>query len=265
VGTEFGSLSIALSAMQTERQALQVTGQNIANSGTAGYTRQRVDMQAIGGSVQPAMYSKSDGIGDGVGVLTVQRLQDAFLEQQANSANGSLSSLQGSQSTYASLEDAFGEPGTTGLSSSISTFFNSFDDVASNPAGNGTGASGSSGSRTALLGNAQSLADGLNTAANSLASQWSSTQPEPGDRRRHRRGQPAQRSDGPARHPDPLAGELARRDDEGQRQRCYRRPGRRVGSGQRQHGPPAQRAGLERDCALPGDRHSERRGIGGVE
>jgi flagellar hook-associated protein 1 FlgK len=176
VGTEFGSLSIALSAMQTERQALEVTGQNIANSGTAGYTRQRVDMQAIGGSVQPAMYSTSDGIGDGVQVLTVQRLQDAFLEQQANSANGSLSSLQGSQSTYADLEDAFGEPGSGGLSTSIATFFNSFDDVASNPSGNGVGTSGSSGSRTALLGNAQALADGLNTAANSLASQWSSTQ-----------------------------------------------------------------------------------------
>jgi flagellar hook-associated protein 1 FlgK len=175
VGTEFGSLSTALSAMQTERKALEVTGQNIANSNTVGYTRQRADMQAIGGSVSPALYSTSDGIGNGVQVVEVQRLQDAFLEQQANSANGTLSNLQGAQTTYADLEDAFGEPGTTGISSSISTFFNSWDDVASNPAGNGTGASGSSGSRTALLGNAQSLADGLNTASSALASQWSST------------------------------------------------------------------------------------------
>jgi flagellar hook-associated protein 1 FlgK len=175
VGTEFGSLNIALSAMQTERKALEVTGQNIANSGTVGYTRQRVDMQAIGGSVQPAMYATSDGIGDGVEAISVQRLQDAFLEQQANTANGSLSNLQGSQSTYSSLENSFGEPGTTGISSSLSTFFNSFDDVASNPAGNGTSSSDSSGSRTALLGNAQSLADALNTASTNMSQQWTST------------------------------------------------------------------------------------------
>ena len=45
MGTEFGSLSIALSALQSERKALSVTGQNIANANTPGYTRQRADLQ----------------------------------------------------------------------------------------------------------------------------------------------------------------------------------------------------------------------------
>ncbi len=175
MGTEFGALSTALSAMQTERKALEVTGQNIANAGTAGYTREAVNMQALGGSVQPAMYSTSDGIGDGVQVVSVQRLQDAFLEQQANTANGSLSNLTASQTTYSDMENAFGEPSSTGIQSMMSTFFNSWDDVASNPSGTGIGASGASGSRTALLGDAQSLADGLNNASTSLAAQWSSS------------------------------------------------------------------------------------------
>ena len=76
----FGSLNAATTALWAQRRALDVTGQNIANVNTEGYSRQRVDLQAMGGSVVPAFYSTSPGIGEGVSADTVTRIRDAFLE-----------------------------------------------------------------------------------------------------------------------------------------------------------------------------------------
>jgi flagellar hook-associated protein 1 FlgK len=167
MGTEFGTIGTALSALQAERKALEVTGQNIANANTAGYTRQRAVMTAVGGSVIPAMYSKSDGVGAGVNLTDVQRLQDAFLEQRGNTENGTLSNLQSMQSTLSDIENSFGEPGDGGLQALLSSYWNGWDDVANNP--------GDAAARTALIGTAQSLATGLNVAAGSLSSQWKSS------------------------------------------------------------------------------------------
>lgn len=168
MGTEFGSITSALSALQAERNALQVTGQNIANANTNGYTRQRAVFQAVGGSVIPAMYARSDGVGSGVDVSQVQRLQDTFLEQRANTENATLSNLQGVQNTLADIENGFGEPGSTGVQALLSSYWNSWDDVANNPA--------DSAARTALIGAAQSVATALNTASGSLSTQWTSSQ-----------------------------------------------------------------------------------------
>ena len=167
MGTEIGMLSSAVTAMQAERKALEVTGQNIANANTDGYTRQRAMMQAVGGSVIPAMYSKSDGVGSGVTVSDVQRLQDTFLEQRANTESGTLANLQGSQRTLTDIENSFGEPGANGLQALFSTFWNGWDDVANNPS--------DSAARTALIGDGQSLAAGLNDAATSMDAQWTSS------------------------------------------------------------------------------------------
>ena len=62
----FSTLNTARTALSAQQRGIDVTGQNIANVNTDGYSRQRVDLQAIGGSVVPAFYSTSPGIGAGV-------------------------------------------------------------------------------------------------------------------------------------------------------------------------------------------------------
>jgi flagellar hook-associated protein 1 len=47
MSSTFDGLYIAKSGVQTARTNLNVTGQNIANANTDGYTRQRVDQSAI--------------------------------------------------------------------------------------------------------------------------------------------------------------------------------------------------------------------------
>ena len=49
----FSGLSGALSSLYAQRRGLDVTGQNIANANTEGYSRQRVEMKSVGGSAVP--------------------------------------------------------------------------------------------------------------------------------------------------------------------------------------------------------------------
>ena len=52
--SDFNGLRIALSSLYAQQKALQVTGQNIANVNTEGYSRQRVELTADSGPVTPA-------------------------------------------------------------------------------------------------------------------------------------------------------------------------------------------------------------------
>ena len=61
-----------------QRQALDVTGQNIANVDTPGYTRQRADLQEISSVGRAGLYSNAEAPGNGVMVTDVARLADAL-------------------------------------------------------------------------------------------------------------------------------------------------------------------------------------------
>src|SRR3712207_2547340 len=59
----FAGLSTALTALHAHRRSMEVVSQNIANVSTEGYSRQRADLQAIGGPVIPGVHANSPGIG----------------------------------------------------------------------------------------------------------------------------------------------------------------------------------------------------------
>ena len=96
----FGSLNAATTALWAQRRALDVTGQNIANVNTEGYSRQRVDLQAMGGSVVPAFFSTSNGIGGGVSADDVTRIRDAFLEGRGHTEHANSARLTVENDTY---------------------------------------------------------------------------------------------------------------------------------------------------------------------
>jgi flagellar hook-associated protein 1 FlgK len=164
----FSGISGALSALQAQRRGLDVTGQNIANANTEGYSRQRVMMESKGASVTPAIWSASNGVGDGVNVSDVERVRNEFLEGRGRAEHAKNSYLTNQAQVYAQLEASFGEPSDTGLQMQMAELWTSFDDVANN-----TSVSGSA-SRTTLIEKAATLADGLNNAHDALSSQWAS-------------------------------------------------------------------------------------------
>ena len=102
--SSFGSsLNIGTSAIHAAQRGLDVTGQNIANAATPGYTRQRVDLESIGGPGQPAFWSRYDGVGEGVKITGVTRMNDEFLEARARNANAALGSAEEQAKTFAAV------------------------------------------------------------------------------------------------------------------------------------------------------------------
>jgi flagellar hook-associated protein 1 FlgK len=161
----FSTLNTANSALSAQQRAMEVTGQNVANVNTDGYSRQRVDLQSVGGTPVPAMYSVSNQVGSGVDSDTVIRIRDAFLEAQAQVSHAGVADLTVQSGTLSQVEQAFREPGTSGIQAQMTNFWAGFSDVANNAK--------DVGARTQLLERAQTLVAGLHSTMGTLDSQWS--------------------------------------------------------------------------------------------
>jgi flagellar hook-associated protein 1 FlgK len=125
----FGTLWTAKSSLSANQLALQTTSNNVANAGTKGYSRQRVDM------VESLPETLPFGqVGTGVTVDGIRRIRDQFLDQQYLRANQSLSKTQAEHDTWSQIEAILGEPSTdTGLQADMNRFFTSLQDLASYP------------------------------------------------------------------------------------------------------------------------------------
>jgi flagellar hook-associated protein 1 FlgK len=164
VTSSFSGLSTALSALYAQRRGLDVTGQNIANANTDGYSRQRVGLESVGAPAVPALWSTYEGAGSGVAVTDIARLRDVFLETRAHTEQDKLSYLTERQSTLASVERSFQEPGETGLQSQLSELWSAWHDVANRP--------GDLAARAQLLERTSTLADSIRQAHTALDAQW---------------------------------------------------------------------------------------------
>jgi flagellar hook-associated protein 1 FlgK len=149
----FSSLNTALSALRYNRVAMDVASGNIANVGTEGYVRRRVNGEAVGAPVRPAMWSRYDGAGDGVKVAGVDRMTDALLDVRARREHGNQSYLDVRQAVLERVESGIGEPGDNGVAAAIADFRSSWHDLANNP--------GSDAARSQVLGRAATLADAI--------------------------------------------------------------------------------------------------------
>jgi flagellar hook-associated protein 1 FlgK len=160
----FDGLQVSLSSLYAQRRGLDVTGQNIANASTDGYSRQRVVMASTGGSTVPALFSTWNGSSGGVSVVDVARMRDTFMDVRGRDAHATLEQAGVSQSTLSQIEGVLNEPSDTGLQSSLADLWAGFSDVANHP--------GDEAARSQLLQRASSVADWLHAANNAFSDQW---------------------------------------------------------------------------------------------
>lgn len=170
MASSFGGINTALTSLYAQRRALDITGQNIANANTEGYTRQRVQMQSQVGSISAAMYAKTDGLGTGVAVSDVQRVRDQYLENRGRTEHANSAYLSSQSAAYAEIEDVFAEPGSTALQAQLHDMWDSWGDVANNPQ--------LPAARSALIQQSSTVADGLNYAHAALTDQWGQNRKE---------------------------------------------------------------------------------------
>jgi flagellar hook-associated protein FlgK len=163
----FSGLNAATTALWAQRRALDVTGQNIANVNTDGYSRQRADLQAIGGSPVPAFYSTSPGIGAGVSADGITRIRDAFLEGRGHAEHANIARLSAESDAYLQVEAAFREPGDTGIQSLMGEMWSAWGDVDNGPHELST--------RGAVIEKLQTLVGGLQFSHATMGTQWKQT------------------------------------------------------------------------------------------
>lgn len=163
--SSFSGINTALSALYAQKRGLDVTGQNIANANTDGYSRQRVNLQATGGSAVGAVYSLDKGFDGSVQVQSVQRMTDSLLASRQRSEHAQDSYLNTVKGTYTQLEQVYNEPSDTGLQNQLGQVWDGFHDVANNP--------GDLAARSTVLARAKVVTDSLNVAHNNLTTIYS--------------------------------------------------------------------------------------------
>jgi len=122
------ALSIALSGLRANQQGLNIAGHNIANVNTEGFTRQKLILE----SSRPVVINNAV-FGTGVNVTQVARFRDSFLDRQFRDENQLLGNYNKQSDAVDLIEGILNEPGESGLQNSIKNFFNSLQDLATNP------------------------------------------------------------------------------------------------------------------------------------
>jgi len=136
-------LSIGQSALTAAQIGISVTGHNIANASTPGYSRQEV--------VQRAAEAQDFGfgyLGQGADVSQIKRAYSDIIAQQMNRAQNVSSSSSAYSSQITQIDNMLADS-TAGLAPSLQNFFAGVQNLASNP--------GDSATRQAVLSAGQTI------------------------------------------------------------------------------------------------------------
>ena len=119
---------IGISGIHAAQKALTIIGNNIANAATEGYHRQAINLV-------PATDAYSNGamVGQGVQYAGVIRNIDTVLETEILRQESSLSEMGRRLEMLRTVESAFGELTTGGLTTAMDDFFASFHDLSMRP------------------------------------------------------------------------------------------------------------------------------------
>lgn len=121
-------LGIGRSGLAASKKSLEVTGHNLSNVNTEGFSRQKVNQStsipvSVSGFVQ----------GTGVKIDGVTRFSDEFVEKRLNNAIGSSKYYEARSENLEQVENIFNELDSDGLNQVLNKFFNSFRELANQP------------------------------------------------------------------------------------------------------------------------------------
>ena len=151
----FNILNTAQVGLRSQLLAMEVTGHNIANVQTEGYSRQQINFEAA-----DSRFTEMGQIGTGVRVGAIERAHDEFLFLQILGEGDRLGKSRVKHEVYDQLEILMSEKSGQSLNQSLNQFFSGLQDVASNPT--------SPPERSTLLAEAQNLVSTFNNIGESL-------------------------------------------------------------------------------------------------
>jgi flagellar hook-associated protein 1 FlgK len=164
MGSINSALSVISGALDADQEALNVVANNVANANTPGYTEEKPDWQEstpinVGGVLV------GDGVTETGATSQRDRVLEERLDQQQQLASASSTRLTALSNMQALFTPDSGSSGSTAgdIGSDITSFFDSFSSLESDPTDNAL--------REQVLSSASTLAGDISSAASSLNGQ----------------------------------------------------------------------------------------------
>ena len=148
-------LNIARSSLAANQQALQILSHNIANAGTEGYSRQRVDF-----TTNKPLITANGVLGRGINSDIVLRAEDKFITQRLLIEKQSAGRWTAIDRALKEIELSFSNTGESDLSAFITQFFNAAEQLSLNPENRAA--------RTNLMQRAEFMVSKFRSIANTL-------------------------------------------------------------------------------------------------
>ena len=126
----FAGLSIASSGLFAAQRALDITGHNISNVNTRGYSRQRLNqaaqdpMSIVGGQGQ---------LGLGVEMQFISQVRDEMLDIKYRTEVNTLGEWEEKYNSISQIEAIFNEPTDTGIRKVMDNFFEGLNSLSKDP------------------------------------------------------------------------------------------------------------------------------------
>jgi flagellar hook-associated protein 1 FlgK len=141
------TLNIAKDSLLSHQTAINLTGTNIANANTPGYSRQRAEFSTLVQSVE---------------IAGIQRIYDQFLGVQINEQANDLGDSEAKKDALGRIEMTFNETDGGGINELMNKFWGAWEDLSANPSGQAE--------RQTLVSVSQSLTSMFRSYSNELIS-----------------------------------------------------------------------------------------------
>lgn len=127
----FQGINTMSSALRAYQAQIDVTGENISNAETVGYTRRTVTINQAPSTAHTM--GKTISVGNGVNVAAVTRVRDMFLAGRRDEAESRLGRGEESLAGLSKIQSAMMEPGTDGVSAAYDAFNNAWSALSASP------------------------------------------------------------------------------------------------------------------------------------
>ena len=157
-----GSLHSAGTGMSVSQASIQTTSHNINNMNTPGYSRQKVEQSAKSAYSNPG-YNSSLGpgqLGTGVQATDIVRIRNTFYDFLYRNETHNYGQTSIKYQHYTNMEKIFNEPSDSAISSSMSEFFSSWQELSKSP--------NDEGAKDIVIQNAKYLANNISTVKSKL-------------------------------------------------------------------------------------------------
>jgi flagellar hook-associated protein 1 len=167
-------LQTALSGLLAQQDAIDVTGNNITNANTEGYSRQTAVLQTkepLHIAALSAVTGEGAQLGTGVTAATITRIRNSYLDAAYREHSSALGAAGTQAEELQQAQSAFNEPSSTGLASQLSAFWSAWGELADAPTSEAAKV-GVVGAATQLTGTLHQLAAQLQSVEGQASAQY---------------------------------------------------------------------------------------------